>query len=51
VLGMLFSIFPVCAGYAIYSCAQQRKRDAMNPQPMVVNQVCFLLQQPRVAGC
>jgi hypothetical protein len=38
VLGVIFSIIPVCAGYAIYSCAQQRKRNPVNPQPQVVMQ-------------
>ena len=36
VLGLIFCIIPLCAGYAIYSCAQQRKRNPVNPQPQAV---------------
>jgi hypothetical protein len=55
VLGLIFCIIPVCAGYAIYSCAQQRKRSPVNPQPQVVMQQVratrHLLQHPPLCGC
>ena len=38
VLGLIFSLIPICAGYAIYSCAKQ-KRNPSSQQHIAVQQV------------
>jgi|EP01044_Picomonas_judraskeda_P010903 hypothetical protein len=42
VLGLIFSLIPICAGYAIYSCAKQ-KRNPASQQHISVQQVRFAL--------